>query len=457
MKYILYGKLHSLAKMALGKRKRLDYRFVNVSEADLENNCLKISKSDNCSFFNEQKIDEGTISKQRLFPVENVVKKDSFNRLESSFKKMPCSTNKADSSSNIVELWRLFINSSIIPKGYRNEGLCYAGYILDSGNWCLPSWIWTNAAIVRMNCRCGDMNEARRISEALIALQRPDGGWIVRFDYDNKGAIPVLAPNDSAYIANNAFLEMYIATKETQYLHAAERCAKWIMDGARSDGMVYSGFDMRTQKWQTKHNIVDVGFTGALFSRLYEITGDELYLGFLKRFIAKYIELFYITNKGFATSLDEKDRPMGGMFGRGQAWALEGLIPYYSLNHDETVKNVIDSTINTLLHEQTKDGGWPYNLTRKMMGIDCKASSVIALNLLRWYEIHPERKDCFQAATRALSWCERHTNRIGQGKGGIFSFCIEGAIVHSMYTTTAFVYSSAYAIELAEGLHRRFR
>ena len=35
-----------------------------------------------------------------------------------------------------------------------------------------------------------------------------------------------------------------------------------------------------------------------------------------------------------------------------------------------------------------------------------------------------------------------------EAEGGIFSYCMEGAVVHHLYTSTAFVYSSAYAIEM---------
>ena len=82
------------------------------------------------------------------------------------------------------------------------------------------------------------------------------------------------------------------------------------------------------------------------------------------------------------------------------------------------------------------------------MGVDCKAISIIADSLLKWYELQPDHTDCLTAAKRALVWCEKHTANSGASEGGIFSYCTEGAIVHNMYTSTAFTYSCAYAIEL---------
>lgn len=448
MIYELYGKAHRTAKALLRRSYVPTYRLVSVPPSELTQNLFSVTESDRSEFINDHRISEGTVSGEDIFPLENVVKIGTFSRLKDSFdlQKRVGSTGVKHDDAAIV--WNKFIAASKIPDGYRNAGLSYAGFIMEADSWCLPSWIWTNAAVVRMNCSYGDLEEARRITDILVSKQQPEGGWIVRFDYDVQGAVPIWAPNDSAYVANNACIEMYLATKEKKYLDAAELCAQWIITTARSDGMVFVGYNMREGKWQTKHNIVDVGFTAGLFSRLFQITGKQEYKSFLDRFVGKYIELFYIPGKGFATSIDEHDRILGGMFGRGQAWALEGLIPYYVLTGDKKTEEVINTTVSTLLGCQTKDGGWPYNLTRKLMGVDCKATSIIAASLLKWYDLQPDHTDCLIAAKRALIWCEKHTANSGAPKGGIFSYCTEGAIVHNMYTSTAFTYSCAYAIEL---------
>jgi len=43
-------------------------------------------------------------------------------------------------------------------------------------------------------------------------------------------------------------------------LEVARKCADWIFETARPDGMVWSGYDMKHKKWIKKHNIVDTGF-----------------------------------------------------------------------------------------------------------------------------------------------------------------------------------------------------
>ena len=351
-----------------------------------------------------------------------------------------------------TNLWGGFIAKSVIPQGKDHEGTLYAGFIAETQEWCLPSWIWTNAGTVRAYCAINRMAEAEALAEKLAAQQQECGGWIVRNDYDKQGAIPMLAPNDSAYMANNAFVELYLATKEQKYLDIARMCADWIIETARPDGIVYTGYNMRDEKWDKSCVIVDTGFTGGLFSRLYEITHDEKYLDFLKRFVEKYIELFCIPSAhGFCTSIDKNDRQQGGMFGRGQAWALEGLIPAYKVLKDEKVQAVIDDTINNLINVQCKNGGWAYNLTKPLMGEDCKAVSVIAKDMMDWYAITKDER-IRQSAEKALDWCRKHTAIEGEAKGGIFSVCMEGAIVQNLYTSCAFVYASAYAIELEQML-----
>lgn len=351
-------------------------------------------------------------------------------------------------------IWFRFIYNSTICFDENKKGLLYAGFIHESNTWCLSSWVWTMAASIRVLCQNDKYFLLNDSVNRLISSQQECGGWVVRNDYDKQGAIPMLAPNDSAYIANNAFLSLYEDTRDERYLNIARKCADWIIETVRPDGMVYVGYNMRDKKWDKNCVIVDVGFTASLFARLVEFTNEEKYLIFLKNFISRYIELFYIPNKhGFCTSIDINNHQRGGMFGRGQAWALEGLIPSYRVLKDERIKNVINETIDNLIRLQHKNGGWSYNLTKPLLGEDCKAVSVIAKNMMDWYYVtHDDRIRL--SAQKALDWCCKHTAVEGEATGGIFSFCMEGAIVQNLYSSCAFVYSSAYAIELHQMLKR---
>ena len=344
------------------------------------------------------------------------------------------------------DLWGSFIDRAEIPEPYKNNGLFYGGFIGSSvQSWCLPSWIWTNGAIIRYFLATGQLQRGQTLGEKLLLRQEESGGWVVRDEYFNGEAVGIIAPNDSSYLANNGMLELYKRTGDGRFLKSAERCAEWIMTTKRKDGLVWTGYRLDTNEWMTKHTIVDTAFTLALFANLYVETGKKAYLGFAKNFATEFVAKFYDFDKGlFHTTLNDDGSPSGGYFARGQAWALEGLIAFYKATGDVQIKEIIERNIETICSMQLKNGGWSYNLTRPWYGEDCKGVSVIASAIQSW-----DSSLYSPVISKALAWCKKHTARGGgDSRGGIFSFTLEGAIAHNRYSQTAFVYASAYAVEL---------
>lgn len=453
MIYELYGLLHKNAKRVLKRNNELpsNVKLVSFNEADFNSDGTCNLETETKIFINEKDV-SGTqiqLKKSDVYPVENLAPINLDAKFPLSFNNQKCSFIFSKTSEQAIEAWAKFIDNSRIPEGFRNGGCHYAGYIKECSQWCLPSWIWTNAALVRYYCLNNEIDKAIELGKLIIDQQQDCGGWIVRNDYSKDGIIPELAPNDSCYIALNCCLALYDATGNEFYLESAEKNAAWIIETARPDGLVYFAFDAKRNHWIKDRNIVDTGFTAGLFARLYEITEKKEYLQFLEQFITVYIKVFFMPeHKCFATAIDGHDNQHGGAFGRGQGWALEGLIPAYRVLKKKELKQVIDDTVRTLLRMQLKDGGWSYNLLKPLMGVDCKAVPVIAKCLVDWYQTGEEDTELLQAAKLALKWCEKHTVISGEAYGGIFSYTIEGAIVHHMYTNTAFVYGSSYAAEV---------
>lgn len=448
MKYEIYGAIHKTLKKILKRNNDLPntVKLVNFPAQMARKELFTIR---NAAFVNEKKTEASTIKKTDVYPVENLVNSDFDPVYPLSFWKRKSVKSYVSSIGEAAALWPDFLEASEIPNGYRNAGIHYAGYIQNCMEWCLPSWMWTNAALVRYYCSVGKIERAKKLGDLIIGQQQQCGGWIVRNDYTRKGVSPQLAPNDSCYIALNCCLSLYETTGEQRYLDSAIRNAKWTEETARPDGMVWFAYDTKKEEWIKDRNIVDTGFTAGLFAKLYEITKEEHYLCFLQRFITSYIKAFYMPNeKCFSTAIGENDCQYGGAFGRGQGWALEGLIPAYRVLKDENIKKVIKECVGTLLNLQLKNGGWSYNLLKPMMGEDCKAVPVIARCLLEWYEIGDKNSQIIHAVKKALEWCAKHTVSVGDAKGGIFSYTIEGAVVHHMYTSTAFIYGSSYALEV---------
>lgn len=451
--YKSYCKIHRIAKVLIQKQAKRYFRMVNVNSTDFSDKQeVKIEGP----YINNVKIEKSRmLGKNNLFPIENIVEIGSNIHLKDSYKpKRKLQLSLGVNLHDATMIWESFLNESVIPEGYRNSGLHFTGYIADNINeWCLPSWIWTNAALVRMYCGKGNFTQAIKIGDLLKDQQLDCGGWIVRNDYSRDGAIPMLAPNDSAYIANNAFIEIYKATHKNEYLEAAKKCGDWIIETARPDGLVWTGYDMKHEKWATEHIIVDTGFTAALFGNLYDITKEIKYKIFLEKFVKQYINLFYnAPKKGFCTSINKNNLQGGGMFARGQAWALEGLIPAYKVLKTNELKEIIEATINNILNKQLQNGGWSYNFSKPFLGEDCKGVPVIAKSLMEWNKI-VENDKITRGVKNALDWCLQRTSNEGVSRGGIFSFCMEGAVVHNFYTQTAFVYSSAYAMEIYDSFY----
>ena len=319
---------------------------------------------------------------ESLYPVENVSLVDANLHLPRALKiKAPLARCFGVSDELAESVWLEFVASSIIPDGYRNAGYYYAGsHLRLSPNWCLPSWIWTSAAACRLWLQ-GGLDERRGLELANLFLrdQLPEGGWVVRNDFSDHSAIPVVAPNDSAYIATHAMLPAYAVSQDKRFLDSAQNCAEWVIESARQDGLVWTGKNRDTGSWNTDRIIVDTGFTLSLFADLLRYREDQKYYGFIEKFSDSFVDKFFDpTTGGFCTSVSSDGERFGGRFARGQAWALEGLISAYTVTKSERINMVIQKVISGLVRSQARDGGWPYNLDRPYLGQDCKGTAVLA-------------------------------------------------------------------------------
>jgi rhamnogalacturonyl hydrolase YesR len=374
-----------------------------------------------------------------LFYGENISKTKSIDdKLESI---------KTINSKSVIDDWKDLIEKTIVPKGWKNSDLHLAAYIKNKNNWVLSSWIWTSAALANYFYSIQDIDNLKRIADRYIELQLPEGGWIVRSDIVDGNEVRTVAPNDSAYISFYSQLNAYKTTKEKKYLSSAINCADWILKTKRDgDHLVYVGQNFKTKEWIKKVNIVDIGFTIPLFVSLYQLTNKPQYLEFANNFSKDYIKKFYNSKmKLFYTSIDDNDNGFGGFFSRGQAWALEGLIPLYLETKDNKLYEIIDNVINQIVKNQHYTGTWPYNISRKIYGFDPKGISILSYSILRWFEINPQ-KVYLNSVLKANKAAQRLTSRNGIDRGLINAYSIEGAITHSRYSKTGMVYTTAYAL-----------
>ncbi len=360
-------------------------------------------------------------------------------------------------SKQAIELWCRFIDQAIIPEGWRNAGFYHACFDLSVNHWSAPNWIWTNAALVPHFLRLNRIEEAEALSEKLLSRQLPDGGWRIRDGYDARGVYGIVGPNDAAYLCDHGLLEWFEHSGDQRFLDASLRCADWIMHRASRGDLPYFGWNLRDGKWMDHANIVDIGFTSGLFCHLYRLLKREEHVDFAERFLKAYVNAFHEGKGRFATALDAAGRQRGtGLFMRGQAWALEGFLPFLELKDDPELLKVTRDTVRNVMRLQRHGGSWlhqwrPYG-GQILSGDDSKGTPVIAAALHRSRSIMPadEHAALDRAVNKAIAWCVRHTASDGAGAGGVFSWNPEGSFGLNDSVSAACVYSNAYLCNLTD-------
>ncbi len=359
---------------------------------------------------------------------------------------------RPEQRGSIREQWLGAIENAFVEDGWRNSGLFLTSYIREQKQWALSSWCWTSGAIVRALSRFGNKELARKCADALLAQQRDEGSWIVRYSiFPQSGWSRLTAPNDSAYIARSAMTTVYKDTGDVKYLESAKRCAQWVMDTAFEDGLVRFAFDIDHDRW-VPTNILDIGFTADLFAELYRLTQDDVYKDFMTKFIKVYVKTYYDKKaKFFASSISPERKQRGGYFSRGQGWAMEGVSAAYSVTQDPELYEIMEILTNSVANAQLKNGGWPGNFQkgRTLMGEDCKGIPVLAKSLLAWAPYSKNKDKLIASAQKAYDWCVKHTDR---ETGTITSFTTNGAIEYSPNTSVGILYANAYILEVEEML-----
>jgi rhamnogalacturonyl hydrolase YesR len=338
--------------------------------------------------------------------------------------------------------------------------LFFPSYDVTWRSYRLNSWVWCSGIAVRLFVneyqRQGDehfLHLARRVADALARFQQTTGpergGFEVRWDFSRQapqGVIRWLAPNDSAFIATNAFISLFECTKENRYLDIALATGEWIARrGIDPSGRLYHGYILDEERWVKDCIYVDSGFTASLFVALAEITQDEKWTNLTTLFVDDFIARFQSDEGYFFKMWYAPDQLEDRIFARGQAWALDALLSAYDLLDEQTYLDSIIKCADFLLRHQQKDGSWHYLINDSQSGQDNKGIPIIAYHLLRLYEMC--NKGAYrQAAKQALLWCEQHIYRGADpyARGGICAHSAEGNISGIRNVTTSFFYANIY-------------
>jgi uncharacterized protein YyaL (SSP411 family) len=145
--------------------------------------------------------------------------------------------------------------------------------------WYNASQLYADAAMVASGDQSylASMNNTFNWLQNLWDKKDINGGFFAAANLDGSGAAGDKYIDDNS-LTGVAFLAGYdvtTGTTQTQYLTAAENCAKWLMNSGLWDNTFGGGFWWSTQK--TVKPTQSNGVALQLFLRLYQITGKSVY------------------------------------------------------------------------------------------------------------------------------------------------------------------------------------
>jgi uncharacterized protein YyaL (SSP411 family) len=172
---------------------------------------------------------------------------------------------------------------AFIKAGYATPYGSYRVNTTDNTNsafeWYVASQLYADAAMVAN----GDASYLEPMNSTFAWLSKledktdPNGGYFAYANLDGSGAGGVKYVDDNA-LTGMAYLDAYNVTNgtvKTNYLSAAESCARWLMKSGQWDNIYNGGFWWTTEKTvkPTQSNALAM----QLFARLYKLTGNTQY------------------------------------------------------------------------------------------------------------------------------------------------------------------------------------
>lgn len=369
--------------------------------------------------------------------------------------------------------WNYILKARNTCIGSRFNNTFFCAYDLDNKTYRLNSWVWSSAIVIKALLEEYSITKnddyleiSKETGDAILKFQKKDGqeagGIMIRWDVwlnSPAGVVPWLAPNDSAIVGSYAFLPLYQETGDNKYLDASIKIGEWIIEnGMSKEGRLYVGYREDIGIWDKSWLYVDAGFAGTLFEGLYEITGELKWKKTLKLFIDDFIELFWCQDGYFYRNWTHPNQIDRKIYGRGQAWALDGLISAFKVLKEERYLEKILACADYLVEHQNENGSWNYMLNNKNSGECNKGTPIIAYHLFRIGAFISNPEKYYYSARKALEWCEanQYKGSDTNAAGGINAYNTEGCIVGVHNTDTIFTYGSAYYL-LARNLLRRIK
>ena len=257
------------------------------------------------------------------------------------------------------------------------------------------------------------------------------------------------APSDALFLAGWAWIPLYRATGNPEYLHAAELLAASTAKLMKEYPLVPQDYYVDRHEW-SEHTIDESGFGVEGLNALFQVTRDRTYQkqadDYMQQHLAKLARTDGLWDRGW-------NRRTGVMptirMTRGLGWAMEGLLAAYAALPEKDYLTRAKRMADQMAKWQRPDGSWVFIADKDVehFGISEKGT---ALWSLLYYRLFQATGDAtyLTNARQALTWCiaNQYRGPDPEARGGLVGMNEHSAVGagHRAWFKVSCAYTTAF-------------
>jgi len=325
---------------------------------------------------------------------------------------------------------------------YRGMNLFYD---YDAKTYRQKYWLWTYAPSIQSFIRAMDIPEcaehfgkevllskAQGLGDVAVAYQELDaskphyGLMLCRYDFsvfNMEGYDSKYSPADGLMLAGIGMLPLYQKTGDERYLNFVKVMVEATGEILKLDTIVQQDYYPVMESWKT-NTVNESGFGMEGIADLYQLTQEESYREIGETYIEQLIA--YLENeeglwdKNYFRHSDLIDP--NDFLTRGMAWAMMGITSAYRMNENPVYLEKSRVMARSLIDFQQEDGSWSFycNQSPDINGVSEKGTAAWCYLFYRMYRMTQESV-YLETARKALKWLlnNQYYKEDVQGHAGI--------------------------------------